>query len=376
MVKASELSGDESSWNWKQIKAAVNGGSEIARGDDGAREEARGVSDPESFFRMAQSFARVQATLALCREVTQVHSRAIAGEGRPWQGHSADAFSSSMAWTVGVLDAHVDQITAGATEDRPEQGSIVESLVDAGNRLAYSRAVLDAIDHHYAAEARRLGVEPMDNGLIPVSKRPDIVAMMDRDMRAEFERLNEQYSMTVNDMRPPPPEELPAPRSPEPPSPPEIPNHPTTPAPEPPDLSTSPMDWNPSVSGPDPFPATELRGLADSPAIDTSGTDLSAGLRGFSVPPADDPNGPDLASIEAPLSSFTHSPDIGGHPETSFAPSTTLAGADTLTGPNAFPGSTVPPGSPTGIGPLPGGGGSSHITPMNHGAPVPVGVSS
>ncbi len=372
MVKAKELTGDESSWNWKQIKAAVNGGSEIPAGDSSAYEEARGVSNPESFFRLAQSFARVQATLALCRDVTQLHSHAIAGDDRPWQGGAADAFNRSMKWTVGVLDSHIDQITAAADKDRPEQGSIIESLVAAGNRLAYSRAVLDAIDSHYASEARRLGVEPMDNGLIPVSKRPDIVAMMDRDMRAEFERLNEQYSLTVNDLRPPPPEEPPTTDPLAPPGEGPVTDPPPLPDRDPSTRPDMPADWIPNGASPDSFPTTERPGgLSDSSSIGSPEPVSGTGLEGPFVRPFDSPNGADplLDEPATPFSEPTLGP--GDTPAMDFTPATTLAGADALTSPTAFPGGTVSPASSTGIGSFPGGAGSPAAAPMSHSAPLP-----
>ena len=339
MVKAKDLSGDEDAWIWKEIKAAVNGGSEIAAGDEDARDTAQGVSNPSTFYDLASALAKVKATLVYCRDVISFSADDIAGEESQWfKGEAAAYFHAHMMAVVDSFDSYI----VGLEEDldaRPVRHDVIAELTHAGNELGRARSWLQEIDHHYASEAKRLGAEVMDNGLIRVSDRPDVVELLNQDMRRVFKGLKETYGLAVNSidsseiapMPPlPPPEKAPI-------------RDPGV------SVDTEPVDlgiggdsvrphaapWGGSGSGGEPVEFPGGLGSGGEPV------EFPGGL------------GPGGESVELPHGSegegfsdskFSPSDGLGGS-DFGIAPGTNLAGADTLSQPSPFLGSQTGPGA-------------------------------
>ncbi len=70
----------------------------------------------------------------------------------------------------------------------------------ANNAIAFQSAQnkLAEIDVWYAHQAVLMGVTPMSDGLIPISQKPELVAMMTDDMRAVLKNLAHSYQITTD----------------------------------------------------------------------------------------------------------------------------------------------------------------------------------
>lgn len=231
---------DYDNWDWKQIKAAVYG---MSSGVANAANEAhaRSVADPQSLLDAANAFYHVQRTLEGVTKSLVDQAKALAGDNGPWNGTAADAFIDMMTTFSRQVKANADVLSGGSTGDH----SVPHQL--ANNAIAFQSAQnkLAEIDSWYADQAVKMGVTPMDNGLIPISQKPELVAMMNEDMRAVLKNLAHSYQVTTDTI--------------------------VTPTPV-----NSPTD-NPNGSGNDGSPDPDL-GLdgTDDPSADLGGTgDLS-----------------------------------------------------------------------------------------------------
>lgn len=326
---------DYDSWTWKQIKAAVNGGSEEHGGDAAKASNA----NPASFFDAGNKFAKLARVFELCRDTVQVHAKAIAGPDGPWKGPAAEGFRNAMDYYGKVFDAHVERVNKPSFGG---SGSLPQSIVDAGNKLNAAQYQLEKIDLWYAEQAVRLGAPKMENGLIQVSAKPEVVKLLDQDMRKVIKDLAGEYSVKVRDF------EAPVPKSPDEIKPPPGggPNGITPPSfPSPPGGGGSPQNFpgfggNGPGGGPSPFPGGG--GPGPYPGADGSGgpSPYPGGVPGV---------------VPAPLSPG----DLGLKPDP-YDPSTGLAGAAPAIHPGG--GATTPfsgglaPYQPGGGGSVPGGG--------------------
>lgn len=236
---------DYDNWDWKQIKAAVYG---MSSGVANAANEAhaRSVADPQSLLDAANAFYHVQRTLEGVTKSLVDQAKALAGDNGPWNGTAADAFIDMMTTFSRQVKANADVLSGGSTGDH----SVPHQL--ANNAIAFQSAQnkLAEIDSWYADQAVKMGVTPMDNGLIPISQKPELVAMMNEDMRAVLKNLAHSYQVTTDTI--------------------------VTPTPV-----NSPTD-NPNGSGNDGSPDPDL-GLdgTDDPSADLGGTGDLSDLSGF-----------------------------------------------------------------------------------------------
>ncbi|KUO09353.1 hypothetical protein [Streptomyces sp. DSM 15324] len=185
---------DYETWSWKQIAAAINGATTVAPGSDHANEMAQ-ISSPASFGTTARAFHFVQKTLEMIATSLQQQSAALAGDDRGWQGASAEAFLLMTKQFSRQVSANAAVLSRGAG-----MASIPQQLVHNGNSLARARATIHNIDIWYAAEAARLGAGRTSNGLIVVSSKPEVVALMTRDMRTVIRNLAKTYKMTIENV--------------------------------------------------------------------------------------------------------------------------------------------------------------------------------
>ncbi|MCX5401202.1 WXG100 family type VII secretion target [Streptomyces sp. NBC_00102] len=191
---------DYDSWDWKQIMAAVTGGSNMTPGA-GGEARASSVSNPQTLMTAANEFQAVQELMEMVGKSLADQAKALAGgKGAPWQGAAADAFADTMTTFSREVLANAAALGGGSTGT-----PVGPSLVQGANSLAFAQAQIHAIDTWYANEAIKVGVVPMANGLIPVSQRPDIVEMMTNDMRSVLKSLANNYStvtQSLNNVKP------------------------------------------------------------------------------------------------------------------------------------------------------------------------------
>jgi hypothetical protein len=194
-------SADYASWDWKQIKAAITGGAAYSSGSGGS-ERAAGVSDPASLWRAGNALLQVQRVLEMVGRQLEDQATAVAGgEGAVWRGEAAQQFLLMMRGFSQKVQAAAEVLSGGGTGIN----SVPNQLVANGNSLSQAITLVEAIDSHYATQARLMGVAAMDNGLIPVSQKPQVVELLNRDMRRVLMDLADHYSITINAIRQPPP---------------------------------------------------------------------------------------------------------------------------------------------------------------------------
>ncbi|MGW4826377.1 hypothetical protein ACWEOG_02255 [Amycolatopsis japonica] len=188
------------SFDWKQVKAAITGGAAYAPSGQGA-ERAAGVSDPASLWRAANVFQFVQGVLAMTAGSLRDQGEALAGGGSaPWKGEAASVFLRMISGFSDQVKATADVLSGGDSGTN----SVPQQLLTNGNNLSQAIAKVNAIDQWYAHQAALDGVKAMGNGLIPVSKRPEIVQMLNHDMRVVLKDLASRYAITIDAIRTPP----------------------------------------------------------------------------------------------------------------------------------------------------------------------------
>ncbi|MEW1773105.1 WXG100 family type VII secretion target [Streptomyces sp. NPDC086777] len=184
---------DYDNWDWKQIKAAVYGMSSGVSTDANLA-HARSIANPQSLLDAANAFFHVQRTLEGVTKSLVDQAKALAGDDGPWGGTAADSFLDMMTNFSRQVKANADVLSGGSTGDH----SIPHQL--ANNAISFQSAqnLLAEIDSFYADEAQRMGVTPMSDGLIPISQKPELVAMMTDDMRAVLKSLAHSYQVTTD----------------------------------------------------------------------------------------------------------------------------------------------------------------------------------
>ncbi|WP_326782885.1 hypothetical protein [Streptomyces sp. NBC_00151] len=201
VLDGSGSSADYASWDWKQIKAAITGGAAYSTMSGGA-ERAAGVSDPASLWRAGNVLLEIQRVLEMVGQQLDDQATAVAGgEGAVWRGEAAQQFLLMMRGFSQKVQAAAEVLSGGNTGIN----SVPNQLVANGNSLSQAIALVEAIDSHYANQAKLMGVAVMDNGLIPVSQKPQVVELLNRDMRRVLMDLADHYSITINAIRQPPP---------------------------------------------------------------------------------------------------------------------------------------------------------------------------
>ncbi|MBK6014467.1 WXG100 family type VII secretion target [Streptomyces sp. MBT53] len=182
---------DYENWDWKQIKAAVYGMSSGV-GTEANLAHARSIANPQSLMDAANAFLDIQRILEAVTKSLVDQAKALAGDNGPWGGSAADAFLTMMTNFSRQVKANADVLAGGSTGDH----SIPHQL--ANNAISFQSAQnkLAEIDVWYAHQAVLMGVTPMSDGLIPISQKPELVAMMTDDMRAVLKNLAHSYQVT------------------------------------------------------------------------------------------------------------------------------------------------------------------------------------
>ncbi|WP_333766855.1 WXG100 family type VII secretion target [Streptomyces sp. IBSBF 2435] len=195
---------DYDSWDWKQIEAAIRG---MSAGTDDADNlgRAASVASPQSLQDAANAFYHVQMVLSGVARALQDQAKALAGDDGPWKGDAADAFHDMMTTFSKQVGATADVLSGGKSADGGggSGNSVPQQLADNAVNLLNAQNKIGEIDAWYANQATLMGVTPMSNGLIPVSKKPELVKMLNRDMRAVLKNLAAHYQVTIDTVRPP-----------------------------------------------------------------------------------------------------------------------------------------------------------------------------
>ncbi|MFF5536251.1 WXG100 family type VII secretion target, partial [Streptomyces cinerochromogenes] len=180
---------DYDTWDWKQIMAAITGGSALVPGQGGDA-RASSVSSPQTLVKAANDFQYVQQIMAMVAKSLTDQAKALAGgDGAPWQGGAADAFMDAMTTFSKQVASNAEALGGGSTGS-----SVAQNLIWSANALTVAQANIHSIDAWYANQAARFGVKPMANGLMPISQKPELVRMMTDDMRAELKKLASNYA--------------------------------------------------------------------------------------------------------------------------------------------------------------------------------------
>ncbi|WP_268984510.1 WXG100 family type VII secretion target, partial [Streptomyces fuscigenes] len=189
---------DYDNWDWKQIMAAING---MAAGTDSDSNEshAASVSDPQTLQDAADAFYQVQVTLSGIAKALSDQAKALAGDDGPWKGDAADAFHDMMQTFSKQVQSNADVLGGGSGGGH----SVPQQLADNAVNLTNARNKIVDIDNWYANQAVLMGVQPMDNGLIPIHEKPQLVDMMTSDMRAVLKSLAGEYQVTIDSVHSP-----------------------------------------------------------------------------------------------------------------------------------------------------------------------------
>jgi hypothetical protein len=189
---------DYDTWDWKQIKAAVYGSAAASESDAAAH--AKSVADPQSLQHAAEIFFLVQRTLEMVAQSLTDQAKALAEDGGPWKGAAADSFLDMMTTFSKQVRSNAQVLSGGATGTN----SVPQQLANNAVSLATAQDLIVRIDQYYAAQAQRIGVGPMSNGLIPISQKPVLVKMMTDQMRQVLKSLAGGYEISIHGIQSPP----------------------------------------------------------------------------------------------------------------------------------------------------------------------------
>ncbi|MER7187898.1 WXG100 family type VII secretion target, partial [Streptomyces hyaluromycini] len=191
---------DYDTWDWKQIQAAIVGMSAGVH-SQANEDHAAAVASPQSLQDAADILAEVQGVLDTVAQSLTAQAKALAGDNGPWQGAAADAFAEMIDGFSKQVQANVEALAGGSTGAH----NVPQQVADNAVNLANAQRLIGEIDLWYANQARQMGVQPMSNGLIPISKKPQLVEMMTNDMRKVLKSLAGNYRVTIDSIKSPSP---------------------------------------------------------------------------------------------------------------------------------------------------------------------------
>src|SRR5580693_7865116 len=165
------------SWTWKEIEAAINGGSELTGNGE---QIAAGFAAPSTLWETGNALEYVRQSLIMVAQTLSQQAKALAGGAdSPWQGPAASAFLDSMTLFSQQVSANAEVLDGGSG---PINGTVPQQLVEDGNALSRAQAIVSSIDAWYAQQAIELGAPVMSNGLVQVSAIKGLPEMMTQDM--------------------------------------------------------------------------------------------------------------------------------------------------------------------------------------------------
>ncbi|WP_431923525.1 hypothetical protein [Micromonospora wenchangensis] len=327
---------------WRRIKAVIKGGSAIE--SDAGREYAASLVNPQSLIDAANAFQEAYNLLHWLETFVSVHSHAIAGEEKPWQGTAARAFLAKMDYLGDFLGSQAERLLGGA--GMPETSGVPYQLMLNASYLKWAQEQVDHLDVAWAQIAAADGANHTDGGNVAISSTRFARPMTDQMLQVA-QTLAKQYarlrygsvsgpdgdgSLVPEPPTPPaeptPPPDPPTPPPYEPPPPIEVTPPPPPSVPPPTDLPPPPDAAPPPVAGPPPPALSEVPAVPPPP--DGPGVE----------PPGAGPAGPPLA------------------PPGTSGPPGGLPGLESRV--DNPPGVSGPPGLGNGPG---GGGGSGGVIP-------------
>ncbi|WLS43442.1 hypothetical protein Q3V37_18745 [Micromonospora profundi] len=346
---------------WRKLRAAVTGGAamstENGRQHAGDRVNAQSVMDAGAVFDLAgRTFAELGPYLL-------THARAIAGEGKPWQGPAADAFLGQMEYLAKILDAQSERITGppGTGGSR----SIPQQLYNDANALAYAQYSMEYYDHAFANLARQSGNAVGADGLVSITGSP-LEAPMTQRMEGVIDVLANQYGGFAHEAVVPVRRDnpstvlspAPSPPAPPPPAPPP-PGGPNLRPPNFNNASNGNGSNGPNLSLPNPPPIPRPNGNA------TTGPNGPA----LNLPNVPNPNvpRPTVPNPNAPIPNVPNPTVPRPTVPNPNAPNLNLPGPPVLPRPNGTGVNTPGIGRPGGLG---GGTGSGITSPTPPRAPI------
>ncbi|OLR92194.1 hypothetical protein [Actinokineospora bangkokensis] len=378
---------DYMGWDWKHIKAAVVGSAAVpTQGDDAVSEQERAdrvhsIADPSTFYDAANKINYTRGVLEMVAESIQAQARSLVGENGPWQGEAATAFQQKMELLSAYVKARATQLGGGPSG----RTDVARQLHLNGQQLAWAQHQMEAIDGWYAQQAINAGAPVMDNGLVMVSKKPEIVKMMTDDMRNVISKLAGEYVITIDSTPVVDPTQFTGPGPGGGGDGPDIPDFEYPPPPDwkfeqPPPFDYKPPPTDQYQEQPPPFDQTPPPGGNDYNPQDFPGGDIPGGGPGSgnpenfnpeSFPGGDMPgggDGPGANNFSPEAFSGSDVPGGGDFNPEAFPGGDIPGGGGDQAGssvfdPEAFPGGDMPGsgdtgglGAPMPLAPFPGGG--------------------
>ena len=196
---------DYYSWGWKQIEAAIDGGSVLATA--AAVQSAESQVDYTTLWDAGDVFQYVMEVLRAVGENLLIEANLLAGySDSPWQGDAASAFLADVTYYSQQVLANAEVLaggSAGLYQNVPQQ------LVDSGNHLASAQAWVQAVENWYATQALKDGAATDSHGFVLISTAKghadEIAQDMADDMRTyALMPLVGKYKITIAGVNSPP----------------------------------------------------------------------------------------------------------------------------------------------------------------------------
>ncbi|BCY07234.1 hypothetical protein [Actinoplanes sp. L3-i22] len=184
---------------WRKIEASVLGGSALGGSADAAA-YAHGLVNPESLVQAADAFNYSWQGLLWLEKTVREGAKAIAGDGKAWQGTAADAFLERMNGLADQLKSQADHLGGGG--DGQGAYSVPANLMNGANTLAWAQQWIVYLDEQWGIVAKANGADfNKETGSVSISATPES-AKMAAAMADVVEVLAEQYQITINKAEP------------------------------------------------------------------------------------------------------------------------------------------------------------------------------
>ena len=188
------------SGGWRKLLASVTGGAAVSTASGHAR-AAEAVS-PQSLVEASSAFLLVQETLQWVQAFIASQSRAIAGEGKGWQGTAADAFLAEMEFFSKFVGAQAERI--GGSSGTGGLNSLPSQLYSSANRLTWAQEQMHKLDAAWAAYAKEQG-SPTDGANLTAMTGTSAEKPLTEALVQVMDSLASEYALTYNAVNPPDP---------------------------------------------------------------------------------------------------------------------------------------------------------------------------
>ncbi|KUL22654.1 superantigen-like protein SSL4 [Actinoplanes awajinensis] len=181
------------SGGWAMLRASITGAAGIATPEQIAR--AATLVNAQSVMDAYAAFQRALSTLLWLETFVHDQSKAIAGEGRGWQGTAANAFLTKMEGLSKSIGKQAEHISGAAGIG--SINSVPSQLNASAQYLQWGQKTMAYLDESFAALSREANNAVGSNGLVSITGSPFEKPMTEAMLKV-VDTVATQYEATTS----------------------------------------------------------------------------------------------------------------------------------------------------------------------------------